>query len=168
MVLSQIGCIGTKHNQKIYENSLRPSGTRQGKSSSKSCSTDKLFINKTKEQIVEHPTGQEEQFDTSTFEVNSRGQQNLASSPHLGSVVLDNKLSAENKLITDANRNLGAKSSFPGDSVTEPSLPQNEVIVSSREEDAIDKSCGNCAEPSRLSRARDQVNHFISQASLCL
>ncbi|KAL8482154.1 hypothetical protein ACS0TY_028350 [Phlomoides rotata] len=129
--VSWIGCTGTKHNQKNYEKSLRPTGARHGKSSSKSCSTDKLLIAKTKEQIVEPPTGQEEQFETSTCEA--------------------------------AYRDLRAKSSFSGDSVTEPALPQNEVNVSSREADAIEISCSDCFEPSRLLRAQDQVNHFISQ-----
>lgn len=125
------------------------------------------MINKTKEQIVELHTGQKEQFDTSNCEVDARGRQNLAMSLHLGSVVLHNKFSAENKHETDAHRNLGAKPSFPCDSVTKPSLPQKEVIVScSREEDIINKSGSICAEPSKLLRASNQVNHFTSKVSV--
>ncbi|KAI3464509.1 hypothetical protein Pfo_021172 [Paulownia fortunei] len=148
--VSGIGSTGTKHSQQFYENSLRPSGAGHSRSNSKSGHKDNLLTNKSKEQIVE---------------LHARGRENPAMSSHLGSVVLHNKFSAENKLERDAHRNLGAKPSFPCDSVTtKPSLSQNEVIVScSREEETVNKCGSICAEPSKLSRDGDQVNYFTSK-----
>ncbi|KAL6515543.1 hypothetical protein OROHE_018577 [Orobanche hederae] len=130
----------TKPNQQFYENSLRPSSARPRPSNSKSGDKDNLS-NKTKEQTLELHTGQKEQ-------LNIRGRENPAMSSHIGSVVLNNKSSAENKHETDA---LG-----------KPTLTHDEVIGSCpRGEDTVNECGSSCAGPSKLSRDGDQGSQIV-------
>lgn len=126
-------------------------------------------IDKTKDQIVNLQTGQKEQIDASNSYVKTRGQQDPATSSHLGSVVFNNKFSAANKHEGDAHRNLGAKATFPCDSASiKPSLSQSEAIIRySSEENIINKCSSISAEPSKLSRASNQVSYCSSKMSSC-
>ncbi|GFP89800.1 sister chromatid cohesion protein pds5 homolog a [Phtheirospermum japonicum] len=127
---------GTKNSQQ-YENSLRPSSARSRMSNSNSGDKDNLSVNKTKEQIVEMPTGEKED--------------NPAMSSHIGSVVLT-KFSAENKHEKDAHE--------------KPTSSQNEVTEScSRGDDKVNECGSSCARPSKLLRDENQVKCFASKGT---
>ncbi|KAL3642349.1 hypothetical protein CASFOL_013164 [Castilleja foliolosa] len=127
---------GTKHSQQ-YENSLRPSSARPRISNPKSGDSDNLSGNKTKEHIVELPTGQKED--------------NSAMSSHIGSAVLT-KCPAEKKHERDAHE--------------EPTSSQNEVTEScSRGDDTVNECGSSCAGPSKLSREDNQVKCFTSKGT---
>ncbi|KAG8378272.1 hypothetical protein BUALT_Bualt08G0120300 [Buddleja alternifolia] len=158
MEVSGIGNSGTKHDQEFHENSLRPSGSRRGKSGSKSG----LLISKTKEQSNELHTEQNEQCETANQEVDITGRQNQIISSNLGLV-------GSRKHEKEPHRNLGAEISLPCDSAkTKPLLSQNKVIVScSREEDALTKCSNVAAEQSKSSRViEDKVHRFNSEESI--
>ncbi|XP_057795772.1 sister chromatid cohesion protein PDS5 homolog B [Salvia miltiorrhiza] len=160
-----IGSTGTKHKHQFTENSLRPSGTRHIKPSPTYGYKEKLLMDKTKEQVVELQIGQKEQLDSSNYEADTRGQQNLAMLPLLGTVVLDNKLSAaEDRNKTDACRELEVTPSDHCDLMSKSSLPHDEFVVSCpRNKDSTNKTGSFPAEPSGSSTSSDQVNHLTSK-----
>ncbi|KAL7117964.1 hypothetical protein ACP275_03G105700 [Erythranthe tilingii] len=117
---------------------IQPSGSRNNRSSSKSSNPDDFLMNKNKDQVVE----------ASNCDFETRGQHNT--------------FSAENKHERDPCRNLKSKPS-----TTKPSLSQKNVTVScSREEDTVNESGTNCTEPSKLSRAGDQVTHETEEVDI--
>ncbi|KAL9173225.1 hypothetical protein ABFS82_03G099300 [Erythranthe guttata] len=120
---------------------IQPSGSRNNRSSSKSSNPDDFLMNKNKDQVVE----------ASNCDFETRGRHNT--------------FSAENKHERDPCRNLRSKPTFPCNSATtKPSLSQKNVTVScSREEDTVNESGTNCTEPSKSSRAGDQVSYFTSK-----
>lgn len=126
-----------------------------------------MLKDKTKEQVVELQIGQKEQFDTSNHEADAGEQRNLAMPSLLGTVVLDNKLSAaKDRNKADACRELEVTPSYHCDSMSKSSLPHDEFGVSSpRNKDSTNKTGSIPAEPTRSSTASDQVNHFTSKVN---
>lgn len=124
-------------------------------------------MDKTQEQVLELQIGQKEQFDTSNYGADIRGQQNLAMPSLLGTVVLDNKLSAaEDRNKADACTELEAAPFDHCDSMSRSSLAHDEFVVSSpRNKDSTNKTDSTPAEPSGSSTASDQVNHSMSKVS---